>query len=81
MDTNKLYAVHIQGMMSARETILVTALTPYHAIDKIRTTFSVTNDVICIKMNKGFCKLIDGKFVRAYEHDIATQVAKVIIKF
>jgi hypothetical protein len=39
METSKLFAVHIQGIMPAGETFIVTGYTEYHALDKAHSMF------------------------------------------
>lgn len=42
METSKLFAVHIQGIMPADQTFIVSAYTKYHALDKAHTMFCVS---------------------------------------
>ena len=66
MEKEKLFAVNVQGMLSAEESFIVSGYTEYHALDKAHSMFykyqSDRNKYSVLKKRSVKAKAIINKF-------------------
>jgi hypothetical protein len=81
METSKIFAVHILGMMTGTQTVLVTGFTIWHAIDKTAYTFDVPNSKVLVKDGPNFYRGYNGKLwkVDPVAEAIKVKAAQAII--